>query len=398
VTVAVGLILAGCGGPGAQAGVSPSSESPSPPQTQTAGSVSPSPSVPPWAAIGATCSGAPAAHEALVLMQGSTATVLADVSDPFNPQTLCTLTGAWQPQLVTQTMISWSATMGTSGTAGASVIATLNLFSGTSTVRAQWTGGGLMDGLHAWNADESALAYLTSDSNAVKLHLLQGGADRVVASLGPVPPGRPQNPNEDSAYLAFSTDGKYFALVQTYTASGDQLQVRNAADGSLVYSQAEGTMATWESVGSRLWFRRPQKSEMDSWDPSFGVTTQATNVALHWIAPRADAGANYIAFWFRDLTSGDSAPPIGTPHTYLWAPPSPGGPFTEPHSLRSSPIFLNSSTLFYFEEASCAPDCGSGPPTRPDGRTFIYVIGGGETDHDCRPRQLAADGSDLSGQ
>lgn len=326
MTVAVGLILAACGAPGAQVGVSPSSQPPSPPQTPTAGSVSPSPSVPPWAAITATCSGAPAPHEALVVIQGSSATVLADASDPVNPQTLCTLAGTWQPQLVTQTMISWSATVGSSGTAGASVIATLNLFSGTSTVRAQWTGGGLMDGLHAWNADESALAYLTSDSNAVKLHLLRGAADRVVASLGPVPPGRPQNPNEDSAYLAFSADGKYFALVQTYTASGDELQVRNAADGSLVYSQAQGTMATWESVGSRLWFRRPQKSEMDSWDPSFGATIQATNVALHWIAPRADAGANYIAFWFRDLTSGDSAPPIGTPHTYLWAPPSPGGP------------------------------------------------------------------------
>ena len=160
------------------------------------------------------------------MMQGSTGTVLADVTDARNPKPICTITGAWAPQLVTQTAISWSATAGTPGSPGDSVIATLDLFTGTSTVVAAWTGGAFMDGLHAWSPDRGFLAYVTSDATAVSLHLLSGGGDRVVATLGPVP-GRGANPNEDDAYLAFSPDGAYFAFVQTFTGSGDHLQVRH---------------------------------------------------------------------------------------------------------------------------------------------------------------------------
>src|SRR5260370_15538843 len=78
--------------------------SPTAPATATP---SPSPSplgtpavVPSWAAMHATCACGTARQEALVTMQGSTQSVLADVTDPLHPRTICTIAASWTPQLV----------------------------------------------------------------------------------------------------------------------------------------------------------------------------------------------------------------------------------------------------------------------------------------------------------
>ena len=92
------------------------------------------------------------------MMQGSPAPVLADVTDARNPRPICTISGPWTPQLVTQTTISWSATEGTPGTTGDSVIGFLDLFTGNTTVAATWSGGGFMDGLQAWSPDRGFVA------------------------------------------------------------------------------------------------------------------------------------------------------------------------------------------------------------------------------------------------
>src|SRR4029077_10896652 len=241
----------------------------------------------------------PAAQEAVLQLQGASNPVLADVADPKAPHTICGISGgSFQPQLVTQTMISWSATQGSPGSPGPSVIAVLDLFSGTSTVAATWSGGGFMDGLHAWSPDRGFLAYVASDANGVNLHLLSGGGDRVVAQLGAVP-GRGINPSEDDSYLAFSPDRAFFALVQSFTISGDELQVRRTFDGSLAFSLARGTMATWGSTGSRLYYRLPGSSLVQQWDSNAGVT-QAFGQQVAWIQPRADAGDDNLAFTVRD--------------------------------------------------------------------------------------------------
>jgi hypothetical protein len=318
--------------------------------------------VPGWAALQGTCPGAPATQEALLVMQGSTTPVLADVTDARNPKTVCTISGSWSPQLVTQTMISWSATQGGPGTPGDSVVAVLDLYTGTSTVVANWTGGGFLDGLHAWSPDRGFLAYLTSDANAVSLHLLSGGGDRVVASMGAVP-GRGVNPAEDDAYLGFSPDGAYFALVQSYTASGDHLQIRKTTDGSLAYSQASGTMATWGSGGSRLYFRKPLGTTISIWDSSGGVS-QAFGQQLAWIRPRADPGDDNLAFTVRDTP--------GTPHVWVYGHGGRSG--GQLPNIRSSAVWVNAVAAFYIEEAPCGNNCGPGPATQPDGKTFTYDV------------------------
>ncbi len=296
-------------------------------------------------------------------MQGASSPVVADVSDAKNPRSICTLAGGpFEPQLVTQTMISWYASQGTPGTAGTSVIATLDLFTGAATVAATWRGGSFLDGLHAWSPDRGFLAYVTSDSTAVTLHLLSGGGDKVVASFGPVP-GRGPNPNEDDAYLAFSPDGAYFAFVQTFTGTGDQLQVRRTTDGSLAFSLPTGTMASWGSSGSTLYFRQPASSTIETWDSSSGVSV-GIGVSLAWINPRADAGDDNLVFTVRDST--------GKPHVWLYGHGGRSGGELQP--VRSSAEWLNSTTIFYVEEAACSSNCGIGPAWQPDGNTFTVDL------------------------
>ena len=350
--------------PTPSAGPSPSpAESPTPSPSP---SPSPEPSpvtVPAWASLHASCVSTPAAEEAVLLLQGAANAVLADVSNAKVPRTLCGISGgSFQPQLVTQTMISWSATQGNPTTAGTSVVAVLDLFTGTSTVAATWSGGGFMDGLHAWSPDRGFLAYVASDSHGVTLHLLSGGGERVVATMGPVP-GRGFNPSEDDSYLAFSPDGAYFALVQTFTSSGDQLQVRRTTDGSLAFSLPKGTMATWGSTGSRLYYRMPSSSVIQVWDSTAGVS-QAFGQQVSWIRPRADAGDENLAYTVRDSS--------GAPHVWVYGHNGRSG--GQLPNVRSSPAWLNPTTFFYVEEAPCSPSCGIGPAWQPTSNRFTYDI------------------------
>jgi hypothetical protein len=301
-------------------------------------------------------------------MAGSNTKVLADVTDATHPHTICTITGNWAPLLVTQRMISWSATQNP-GSAGPSVLATLDLFSGSTALIASWQGGLYMDGVHAWSADESAIGYITSSSTAVNLHVLSGGGDRVIATYGAVP-GRGVNPDEDSSFLGFSSDGKYLAMVQTFTSGGAaHLQIRKTTDGTLAYSQATGTMATWSSTGSQLYFREPSATTIRVWDPTSGVS-QLFGLQQAWIRPVSDAGDTYTAYTVRDGN--------GNPHVWLYGYGGRAG--GQLGNVRSSPAFLNSSQLFLVEEAPCGNSCGPGPPTTPDSKTFIYNIGNqGET-------------------
>ena len=318
--------------------------------------------VPSWAVMKATCTGQPSAREAIVLLKGSTTKIIADVTDPLHPKTICKLSGGWSPLLVTDSEISWAASEHRPGTAGSSVIATLNVFSGTASVVASWSGGGYLDGLHAWSPHRELLAYLVSDTTAVSVHLLSGGGDRVIATLGTVP-GRGVNPSEDDSFLKFSPDGAYFALEQTFTNTGAHLQIWRGTNGALAYSQASATMATWGSTGSKLYFRHLQAATIYAWDPVGGLT-QPMAQALAWIKPRADAGDDYIAFTVRDAT--------GTPHAWLFG--HSGRLATQLPNVRSSPEFLTASLIFDIEETPCGVNCGPGPPTQPDGRTFIYDI------------------------
>jgi hypothetical protein len=83
-----------------------------------------------------------------------------------------------------------------------------------------------------------------------------------------------------------------------------------------------------------------------------------------WIRPSSDAGDDYVAYTVRDSA--------GTPHVWLYGHAGRSG--GELGNVRASPLFLNSSALLLSEEAPCGSNCGPGPPTLPDGKTFVYNL------------------------
>jgi len=93
--------------------------------------------------------------------------------------------------------------------------------------------------------------------------------------------------------------------------------------------------------------------------------TQAFAQKAAWIRPATDVGDDYLAFTVRDSA--------GIPHAWLYGHGGQAG--GELANVRSTPSFLNAASVFLVEEAPCGSNCGIGPATQPDGKTFVYNIG-----------------------
>jgi hypothetical protein len=175
------------------------------------------------------------------------------------------------------------------------------------------------------------------------------------------------NQQNDDFMLAFSPDGLYVALVQTFATTGSgetaPMQVRRVSDGSLVYSGSNATMAVWASVPSRLFFRNPDGG-LSRWDPASGPG--AEQPSLKWVRPHASPDGRWVAYTIYDSGS--------LPHAGLYSVQGNSlGP--QPAGIRSGALFLNNALLWYQEEA--ATGCGLGGCSQPTGNAFIYDIAGG---------------------
>src|SRR5437588_786702 len=194
--------------------------------------------------------------------------------------------------------------------------------------------------------------------------------DRTITTLPPVP-GRGISPDDDSLMIAFSPDGAYLALVETFTGSGTgaqaSFQVRRL-DGSLVSGGPAGrTMATWAGRGSVLYFR--DRAGVERWTaPS---TVSAVLPGVVWIHPRPSPDGRWIAFTQR----GD----LGLPSVRLLDLTS--GAVRQLATGASEPVFLNSSTVWYRQERLCGPsdDCGMGGPSITTGAAFVYDLSSGRS-------------------
>ena len=366
--LALGLSAAACGGPTAQPAATPSPPAALAPSASPSGSptVSPSPSAP--GAVQARCTASiPARHPlALLTLAGSDAPVLADLSDPRHPSTLCVISGQGQAlRLISATELSYAtASPGSPGS-----IATLELTTNSGGTVASWTGGAFASGAYAWSPDGSTLAYLASSGTAVELHLVANEDDRTIATLPPVG-GRGISPDDDNLLLAFSPDDKYLAMVQTFTGGatgGDApFQVRRL-DGSLVTGGPAGrTMATWAGSGSTLYFR--DHAGVERWTAASAVSTVLPSV--RWIRPRPSPDGRWITFAQRDAA--------GLPSVELLDLTRPG-PARQLASGGAEPVFLTPTTLWFRQERLCGPGdtCEIGPPSIPTGATFLYDLGTG---------------------
>jgi hypothetical protein len=313
------------------------------------------------------CTGAIDVTHNLVLgtLQGSTQIVLRDITNTAAAQTICNFTGQIGPRFATASIVGY--TEGTESVGSPGDIKRLDLAAATASTVASWSNSGFGSGSFDWSPDGTKLTYIGTGSPGPTWHLLAGGTDRVLTTLPPVP-GRGTSPQSDDDFmLAFSPDGLYLALVQTFATDGSgetaPFQVRRVSDGALVYSAASGTMAVWASVPSRLFFRSAS-GVMSRWDPSGGVATMQGS--LKWSRPHASPDGRWIAYTIYDSAT--------QPHVGLYSVQGNSlGP--QPAGLRSGALFLNNDLLWYQEEA--VAECGLGGCSQLTGRTFIYDIAGG---------------------
>jgi len=366
------LLLGACTAPGIGAAPPASRHATGSPPVAATSAPPPSPTAAATATPGGTassvasCTGAIPSRDNLVLatLTGSTTVVLRDISDLASPRTICTFTGSLSPHFATASVIGY--TQGGRDLDSAGRITRLDLAASTATDVASWTSGGFGSGIFDWSPDGRSLTYILSSHTATAWHLVAGGRDQVLASLPPVP-GRGVSRENDDFMLAFSPDGLYLAMVQTFATGGTgdsaPLQVRRTSDGGLAYSAASGTMGAWASVPSRLFFR-DNAGVLSRWDPSSGVSVMQSS--LKWVRPHASQDGRWIAY-----TSYDSA---SLPHVALYSVqgnslgPSPAG-------LRSGALFLNDNLVWYQEESPC--DCGLGGQSQLTGHAFLYDIGAG---------------------
>jgi hypothetical protein len=303
------------------------------------------------------------ANLVLGTLTGSTTVVLRDITNLASARTLCTFSGSLAPRFATASVVGYAP--GPNSDAPGQIIR-LDLAASWATVSASWPSGALGSGTFDWSPDGSALTYVAGASTGPVWHLVSHGRDLVLSNLSlPAPFGRGVSQEDDDFMLAFSPDGLYVALVQTFATAGTgesaPVQVRRASDGALVYSAASGTMAVWASVPSRLFFRSAA-GVLSRWDPSSGVSVMQSS--LKWVRPHGSSDGRWVAY-----TQFDSA---GHPTVHLYGVQGNSlGP--SPIGLRSGALFLNNNLVWYQEEAAC--DCGLSQ-SKLTGRTFLYDIGG----------------------
>jgi hypothetical protein len=362
------VLLAACaGGPAPAASTSPTPTAVPSPSPRAAGSPRPRPTaIPSGSPSNSTCTGAIDSTHNLVLatLEGSTTVILRDITNTSAAQTICTFTGTIGPHFATASVVGYAD--GSQSTGSPGNIKRVDLAAGVATTVASWGRSGFGSGSFDWSPDGTRLTYIGAGAPGPTWHLVSGGTDRLLTTL-PAVPGRGTSPQSDDDFmLAFSPDGLYLALVQTFSTGGSgetaPLQIRRAGDGALVYSAGSGTMAVWASVPSRLFFRSAD-GVVSRWDPSSGVTTMQSS--LRWHQPHASPDGRWIAYTIYDSSQ--------LPHVGLYSVQSNSlGP--QPAGLRSGALFLNNGLLWYQEEA--ASECGLGGCSQTTGRTFIYDIAG----------------------
>lgn len=348
------LIVTGCGGsPSSNAGHHSPSPVASAPATPTSSTTPPPvPSGTPGPASLVHCSAAVPAGDNLVIgtVVGDPTVVVRDIQDPANAKNVCTFdANALSPQFVNASVVAYETAV--------NQIIEAPLAGGATTVIAAYAAG-FGSGQYAISPDGHSVTYL--DGNA--WHLAGPSGNRVLSTL-PAVPNRGVDPIQDDSFLAFSPDGLYVALFQTFHVGGSGEtapdQVRNVSDGKLVYSTSGMTMTVWASVPSRLFFR-DTGGGVHRWDPSTGLSAMTS---LSWIHPRSSPDGRWIAYTFGASGGIDGVGFYSVQSNSVQNTTPPG---------RSGVRFLTNDLVWYIGEKPCST-CFGGQPT-PTGVTYIYAI------------------------
>ncbi len=371
--VVLPIALAACGNtPGAGTTASPTLHTPAASSNPFPSPTPGGPAPPPRATV--TCaSKIPSRSQlALVTLRGGSGIVVRDITDVGHPVSRCSISGGGYLRFVNGTHISYIV-MASSDLGAPGALYLVDLQTQTTSLVRAWAFGGFLSWVYAWSPDGQALTYLSSDSTGLAWHLLSASGDRTLSSLGPVS-GRGGTPDDD-AMVGFSADGQYVAVEETFTLgnkttiTGLPLQVVRVADGKLVYSRTDATMAAWATgAGQRFYFRTT--IGVQSWEPSGQIQTLAAG--LSWIHPWPSADGSHIAYSTLDTQGNHKVAVIdvagGTPNQ-LSAEPRVGA------------SFITSALVWYAGETICTTvtPCGlGGPPLT--GVTYITDLVGVETE------------------
>lgn len=291
---------------------------------------------------------------AIGMVIGDPTIVVRDIQDPANAKNLCAFNASVvSPEFVSASTVAYATPD--------HQILTAPLAGGSATTWAAYSNTSVGSGQFAFSPDGRSMTYL--DGNA--WHLVTPSGNKVVSTLPPVP-GRGVNPDQDDVFLAFSPDGLYVALFQTFHVGGTGEtapdQIRHASDGSLVYSTSGMTMAVWASVPSRLFFR-DTSGGVHRWDPATGSSSMTS---ISWIRPRASPDGRWIAYTFRT--------PAGVGGIGFYSVQANSVQNTTPPG-RSGVMFLSNDLVWYAGEKQCTTNCGLQQVT-PTGVTYIYSISG----------------------
>lgn len=380
LAIAAVIVLAGCGssstahvnGSPSPAATASAAGSPGATPSSAAGSFpSPSPGATSSVApLSFSCSSTPTPgmHLGLVKLRGVAGVIVRDITDITHPVSRCTFAGTGANfRFYDAAHVSYVVTASSDlGAPGALYLA--NLVTRTTSLVLAWSYGGFASGIYAWSPDGQELTYLSSDTSGLKWHLLSGGGDRVLSTLGKIQ-ARGVSPDNDDAMVGFSADGQYVAVEETFTGGGagtaPPVQVNRVSDGSLAYSRTDGTMAAWAGTGARLYFRTA--AGVQAWGPTGGVAT--ISAGTNWIHPMPSPDGSRMAFSVLNAQQNHIGEVIDLT--------SPSGTIRQLSALpRVGASFLNASLVWYAGESICttATPCGLGGPPL-SGQTYIYDLG-----------------------
>jgi hypothetical protein len=336
------VLVAGCGQTSSTSGTSAS------PRPSQAASPSPTPLFAFPVASGVTCPDLASLGLERALLNAADQNhpdrrdvILCDARDLAHPRSLQALVGSAEQRFLSRDLIGFVALKGGGPSSTpdqfTSVVTTLNLTTGQIAELASTPGMALAAG---WSADGSTVAYFTDSGGAHHYWLKRGGAAPVAFSTTAPVGGRGVS-RDDMLLVAFSPDGQYVLVVDTFVY---RLQLFRTADGTLVYAAPSGgtgglrTAAVWAHSGARFYFRN--NSGVYQWDASSGISSFIPG--LKWNMPSLTTNDQLVAY-----AVGTDA----TPHVETRVLSS--GAITAFASGRDSPEFVAATTLLVHEEAPC---------------------------------------------
>jgi len=267
--------------------------------------------------------------------------VLCDARDTAHPRSLQALVGSSNQRFLGRDLIGYVALKGGGPSSTpdqfTSVVTTLNLTTGQTAELASTPGIALAAG---WSADGSTVAYFTDSRGAHQYWLKRGGAAPVAFSTTATVGGRGTS-RDDMLLVAFSPDGQYVLVVDTYVY---RLQLFRTADGTLVYAAPSGgtgglrTAAVWAHSGARFYFRN--NSGVYQWDSASGISSFIPG--LKWTTPSLTGDDRFVAY----AVETDSMPHVETRVM------SSGATTVFP-PWRDSPVIVSETTLLVQEAAAC---------------------------------------------